>query len=108
MTPSKKVREERRDRRDRHGQTISSFPKRKPATSGKRKPTPTMPVAYPRGFFLELVIKHDWPPGFMPGSYISTQKYSEAATRNAEAGVGHAAHALNLPGAALFGPVGKM
>ena len=108
MTLSKAKQAERQDRRDRHGQTISSFPKRKPLTSGARKPTPVQPVAWPRGYFLELVVRHDWPPGFKPGSYTSTQKYSEAATRNAEAGLGHSGYALNLPGAALFGPVGNM
>jgi hypothetical protein len=98
----------KRDRRDRHGQTISSFPRRKPATSGKRKQTPVQPVAWPRGYFLELVVRFDWPPGFVPGVYTSSAASAAAATRTAEARKGHAGHALNLPGATKFGPVGKM
>ena len=106
MTPSNAKHAKRRDR---HGsQTISRFPKSKPVTSGKRKPTPIKPTAYERGFFLRLVVQYDWPPGFVPGVYTSSAAYSAAATRTAEAGRGHAAYALNLPGAARFGPVGKM
>jgi hypothetical protein len=101
MTPSKKI-------RDRHGQTISAFPRRKPLTSGaKKKDRP--PPAYPHGYFLELVVRFDWPPSFVPGEYKSNAASAAAATRTAEARKGHAGHALNLPGATKYnGPVGKM
>lgn len=34
----------------------------------RRRALPAPARAYPPGYFLELVRKHDWPPGFVPAA----------------------------------------
>jgi hypothetical protein len=98
----------RESQQARHGtQTLAHFPKTKPATSGARKKE-RPPPAYSHGFFLALVVEHNWPPDFCAGTYTSTHHLSAAATKSAEAGVGHAGHALNLPGATANKKVGAL
>lgn len=59
-------------------------------------------AAYPSGFFVELVLQHNWPPRFVSrwSASRSFVPQAEAARVNRQAGIGHGAADLGLPGAA--------
>jgi hypothetical protein len=54
-------------------------------------------VAYPAGFFCELIRRHNWPPSFE--SQLAVPGRRSAAAAELRAGGGYDAHPLNLPGA---------
>lgn len=66
-----------------------------------RKPRPTPAREYPRGYFTELIRRHDWPPRFAPAAVPGALAYSRLSipVRN---GTGFDAHPLGLPGATPY------
>ena len=61
-----------------------------------------IPVAYPPGYFTELIYKHNWPPGFMPQpwnrrSEINAENARQNHATAAEKGAGWAYGTIDMP-----------
>lgn len=80
---------------------IAQFPRH----GSKRKPRKTIvPTEYPPGYFLALVVKHNWPPRFEPqyqsdrGGWSDARTLIERRERQALGGVGWGGGTVVLPG----------
>ena len=81
-------------------------------TKPKAKPLPPIDI---EPFYTALMAKHNWPPGFPEGGYLTDKEAtalrvsaltSKQATKQVEAGKGHGSRELGLK--TWCGPVGKL